>query len=152
MFCDVSVGSTAAASTCVSICLLKHQHGGWRAACFLAGNSSTWRQQYGCAFCGPDEARGRTAGLGDLANARALFERALTDAPPEAASKLWDAFLQFEYEVGTLAAIQVRGKEGVAGRVWEGSQGGAKDLTCGKAERAACQLAGCLRGACGMMG
>ena len=47
------------------------------------------------------------AGLGDLPNARALFERALTDTPPEAAPQLWDAFLRFEHEVGTTAAIQV---------------------------------------------
>ncbi|GAB4817721.1 hypothetical protein N2152v2_004767 [Parachlorella kessleri] len=45
-------------------------------------------------------------GLGDLPNARALFERALTDTSPEAAPQLWDAFLRFEYEVGTTAAIQ----------------------------------------------
>lgn len=45
-------------------------------------------------------------GLGDLSNARALFERALTDAPSEAALNLWDAFLRFEYEVGTTEAIK----------------------------------------------
>lgn len=37
-------------------------------------------------------------------NARALFERALTAATPEGAPKLWDRFLAFEYEHGSLAA------------------------------------------------
>lgn len=69
-------------------------------------------------------------GLGDLANARALFERALTDTPPDTAPQLWDAFLRFEYEVGTMAAIQVGGRgrqraEGVCGVVvwWHTGRG-----------------------------
>ena len=37
-------------------------------------------------------------------NARALFERALTAAPTDEALKLWDRFLAFEYEHGTLSA------------------------------------------------
>jgi hypothetical protein len=44
------------------------------------------------------------AGLGDIHNTRALFERALTATAPEAAHKLWDAYLAFEYDVGSLAA------------------------------------------------
>ncbi|PSC73688.1 Suf-domain-containing [Micractinium conductrix] len=43
-------------------------------------------------------------GLGDTHNTRALFERALTATAPEAAPPLWDAYVQFEYDVGTLAA------------------------------------------------
>lgn len=42
------------------------------------------------------------AGLGDIANTRALFERALNATAPEAAAELWDAYLAFEYDVGTL--------------------------------------------------
>ncbi len=38
-------------------------------------------------------------------NARALFERALTAATPEGAPRLWDAFLAFEHEHGSLDAV-----------------------------------------------
>lgn len=37
-------------------------------------------------------------------NARALFERALTAATPGGAPRLWDRFLAFEYEHGSLPA------------------------------------------------
>lgn len=37
-------------------------------------------------------------------NARALFERALTAATPAGAPRLWDRFLAFEHEHGSLAA------------------------------------------------
>lgn len=70
------------------------------------------------ANCWPSPARPlppAPPGLGDLANARALFERALTDTPADTAPRLWDAFLRFEYEVGTTAAIQV----GWSGVGWE---------------------------------
>ena len=46
--------------------------------------------------------RNRSTGLGDIANTRALFERALNATAPEAAAELWDAYLAFEYDVGTL--------------------------------------------------
>ncbi|EFN59172.1 hypothetical protein CHLNCDRAFT_138056 [Chlorella variabilis] len=42
--------------------------------------------------------------LGDIPNTRALFERALTAAAPQAAAQLWDAYVAFEYDVGSLAA------------------------------------------------
>lgn len=42
------------------------------------------------------------AGLGDIANTRTLYERALNATTPEAAAELWDAYLAFEYDVGTL--------------------------------------------------
>jgi cleavage stimulation factor subunit 3 len=45
-------------------------------------------------------------GLGDVANARALFERALTATAPAEAVPLWDAYLAFEQEVGTLQAAR----------------------------------------------
>ena len=38
-------------------------------------------------------------GLGDTANARATFERALTVTPPEEAQPLWDGYLKFEVQV-----------------------------------------------------
>ena len=38
-------------------------------------------------------------GLGDAANARATFERALTVTPPEEAQPLWDGYLKFEVQV-----------------------------------------------------
>jgi hypothetical protein len=44
------------------------------------------------------------AGLGDIPNTRALFERAVAAAAPADAAPLWDAYLAFEYDVGSLAA------------------------------------------------
>lgn len=43
-------------------------------------------------------------GIGNMDNARALFERALIATPAPAAAKLWDAFLAFEYRHGKLPA------------------------------------------------
>ena len=43
-------------------------------------------------------------GLGDIPNTRALFERALGATAPADAAPLWDAYLAFEYDVGSLAA------------------------------------------------
>lgn len=45
-----------------------------------------------------------SAGLGDIPNTRALFERALTATPFDAAAPLWDAYAQLEYDAGSLAA------------------------------------------------
>lgn len=42
-------------------------------------------------------------GLGDTANARATFERALTVTPLEEAQPLWDGYLKFEVQVSILA-------------------------------------------------
>ncbi|PRW58683.1 Suf-domain-containing [Chlorella sorokiniana] len=56
-------------------------------------------------------------GLGDIANTRALFERALNATAPEAATELWDAYLAFEYDVGTLqaaAAVEQRRTDAAA--------------------------------------
>ena len=44
------------------------------------------------------------AGIGNMDNARALFERALTAATPGGGPRLWDRFLAFEHEHGSLAA------------------------------------------------
>ncbi|KAI3433457.1 hypothetical protein D9Q98_003270 [Chlorella vulgaris] len=43
-------------------------------------------------------------GLGDIPNTRALFERAVAATAAESAAPLWDAYVAFEYDVGTLAA------------------------------------------------
>ncbi|KAG7671919.1 hypothetical protein Ndes2526B_g07151 [Nannochloris sp. 'desiccata'] len=43
--------------------------------------------------------------LGDTANARSLFERALTATPVEAVSPLFDAYLQLEAASGSLSAV-----------------------------------------------
>lgn len=43
-------------------------------------------------------------GIGNMDNARALFERALNATSAAAAPKLWDAFLAFEYRHGKLPA------------------------------------------------
>lgn len=53
-------------------------------------------------------------GLGDVANCRALFERALTAVSASVAAPLWDAYVQFEAEVGTLgkvASVESRRRE-----------------------------------------
>jgi len=44
-------------------------------------------------------------GLGDTANTRSLFERALTATPVEAVGPLFDAYLQLEAASGSLAAV-----------------------------------------------
>ncbi len=44
-------------------------------------------------------------GLGDTANTRSLFERALTATPVEAVAPLFDAYLQLESTSGSLAAV-----------------------------------------------
>lgn len=44
-------------------------------------------------------------GLGDTANARSLFERALTATSAPACASLWDAYIEFEASTGTLAAV-----------------------------------------------
>ena len=59
-------------------------------------------------------ALGLRAGIGNTANARVLFERALPEVPPEKAASLWDRFLRFEADHGTLAAqltVQQRRRE-----------------------------------------
>ena len=43
-------------------------------------------------------------GLGDTANSRATFERALTVTPAPQAQPLWDAYLRFESQVRFLFA------------------------------------------------
>jgi cleavage stimulation factor subunit 3 len=61
--------------------------------------------------------------LGDVANARALFERALTATPTASAAPLWDAYLRFEHQVGTLAAaaaVEQRRRDALAGAGGEG--------------------------------
>lgn len=45
-------------------------------------------------------------GLGDWANARALFERAIPECPADSVVCLWDAYLEFEMATGTLAAVK----------------------------------------------
>lgn len=44
-------------------------------------------------------------GIGDLTNTRSLFERALTAIRPENSSDLWDAYIEFEAESGSLATV-----------------------------------------------
>ena len=44
-------------------------------------------------------------GLGDTANARATFERALTVTPAEEAQPLWDGYLKFEVQVPEVPAV-----------------------------------------------
>ena len=44
-------------------------------------------------------------GLGDISNCRALFERVLTAIPASTSGPIWDAYLQFESEVGNLLSI-----------------------------------------------
>ena len=41
-------------------------------------------------------------GLGDIANARATFERALTVTPGDQQGPLWDRYVQLEYHVSCL--------------------------------------------------
>lgn len=45
-------------------------------------------------------------GLGDTANARATFERALTVTPLEEAQPLWNGYLKFEVQHGTPEAVR----------------------------------------------
>lgn len=45
-------------------------------------------------------------GLGDTANARATFERALTVTPPEEAQPLWDEYLKFEVQVDLVLLLE----------------------------------------------
>ncbi|KAL6767811.1 hypothetical protein ACKKBF_B36705 [Auxenochlorella protothecoides x Auxenochlorella symbiontica] len=45
-------------------------------------------------------------GLGDVANARALLERALPAMPAERGRPLWDAYLVLEAEAGTLGTLR----------------------------------------------
>lgn len=44
-------------------------------------------------------------GIGDLTNTRSLFERALTATPAEISKELWDMYIQFEAESGSLATV-----------------------------------------------
>lgn len=44
-------------------------------------------------------------GIGDLANTRSLFERAITATPPEETGPLWDAYIEFEAESGSLSTV-----------------------------------------------
>lgn len=44
-------------------------------------------------------------GIGDLANARSLFERALTACNPEESGLLWEGYIAFEAECGTLSTV-----------------------------------------------
>ena len=53
-------------------------------------------------------------GVGDLSNARSLFERALTETPDAETAPLWDAFIALEAECGgfsTVASLQARRRE-----------------------------------------
>ena len=43
-------------------------------------------------------------GLGDTANSRATFERALTVTPVEHSQPLWDGYLRFESQVSCMSA------------------------------------------------
>mmetsp|Transcript_19714 Transcript_19714/g.54740 ORF Transcript_19714/g.54740 Transcript_19714/m.54740 type:complete len:821 (-) Transcript_19714:318-2780(-) len=46
-------------------------------------------------------------GVGDVTNARTLYERALQDSTePETSKPLWDGFLKFEYRVGSMDAYK----------------------------------------------
>lgn len=117
------LGGTAAAAACSHAC---GQRQGWPRPALLA----QW-QRFAAGFTEPclrrapvscpDPRRPHTAwvcktssrlrlpgphlpGLGDIPNTRALFERALTATPGEAAAPLWDAYVQLEYDVGSLAA------------------------------------------------
>ena len=44
-------------------------------------------------------------GLGDLANTRSLFERALTTTTAEDSGPLWDCYISFEAESGSLSTV-----------------------------------------------
>ncbi len=44
-------------------------------------------------------------GIGDVTNTRSLFERALTATKPESSLDLWDAYIEFESEFGSLATV-----------------------------------------------
>ena len=44
-------------------------------------------------------------GIGDLTNTRSLFERALTSINPESSGPLWDIYIEFESECGSLATV-----------------------------------------------
>ena len=46
-------------------------------------------------------------GLGDTANARATFERALTVTPPLEAQPLWDGYFKFEAQVSMHNIVQL---------------------------------------------
>ena len=46
-------------------------------------------------------------GLGDIANARATFERALTVTPGDQQGPLWDRYVQLEYHVSCLLASRL---------------------------------------------
>lgn len=46
-------------------------------------------------------------GLGDTANSRATFERALTVTPAPQAQPLWDAYLRFESQVSHVSALML---------------------------------------------
>lgn len=53
-------------------------------------------------------------GIGDLANTRSLFERALTETPDAETAPLWDAYIAFEAECGsfsTVTSLESRRKE-----------------------------------------
>lgn len=67
-------------------------------------------------------------GLGDVANARALFERALAAVQPVSAGIIWDAYLALEYEVGSIdavSALEARRKDSLlACRTEPGQEGG----------------------------
>jgi cleavage stimulation factor subunit 3 len=66
-------------------------------------------------------------GLGDVANARALYERSLTTItdPPAAALPIWDAYLELEYEVGSLeAAVAVKERRKAAMKAAAAGPGG----------------------------
>lgn len=65
-------------------------------------------------------------GLGDMTNLRALFERALSDTSTgkDRAAVLWDAYLQTEYEAGTLSSalvIESRRRAALYGSVGAGN-------------------------------
>jgi cleavage stimulation factor subunit 3 len=44
-------------------------------------------------------------GTGDLANARSLYERALTETARDETAPLWDAYIAFEAECGSLSTV-----------------------------------------------
>lgn len=45
-------------------------------------------------------------GLADMHNARALFERAIGETPPEESKPLWDRYIEFQSMHGDLATVQ----------------------------------------------
>ena len=69
--------------------------------------------------------QGSHAGIGNTDNARVLFERALPEIPAEKGGPLWDHFLRFEADHGTLAAqltVQQRRREALGEMFADGAR------------------------------